>query len=135
MKEAVKYDAGKPSYDLIPAQALEELAKVYTLGAQKYARRNWEKGMNWCRIYGAIMRHAWAWMRGETHDTESGLHHMAHAAFGCLALVEYHFTNAGKDDRCEVEEIAQPQEIKEMFPKRLTMPRCGIESCRICPLG
>ena len=133
MSEAVKYDAGKPSYDLIPAQALEELAKVYTLGAQKYARRNWEKGMNWCRIFGAIMRHSWAWMRGETFDQESGLHHMAHAAFGCLALVEYHYTKAGKDDRIEAEEIPTAQEVEEMFPEPLTEPRCGIEGCRICP--
>lgn len=133
MSEAVKYDAGKPSYDLIPAQALEELAKVYTLGAQKYARRNWEKGMNWCRIFGAIMRHSWAWMRGETFDQESGLHHMAHAAFGCLALVEYHYTKAGKDDRIEAEEIPTEQEVKEMFPEPLTMPRCGVKICRICP--
>lgn len=101
---AVKYDDGKPAFDLIPAKALEEVAKVYGFGAQKYARRNWEKGLNWCRVYGAILRHAMAWMRGETLDPETGLHHMAHAAFGCLALVEYHYTNAGKDDRKEAED-------------------------------
>lgn len=103
--EAVKYDQGKPAFDLLPARALEEVAKVYGFGATKYARRNWEKGLHWCRVYGAILRHAMAWMRGETLDPETGLHHMAHAAFGCLALVEYHFTGAGKDDRKEAEDF------------------------------
>ncbi len=102
---AVKFDSDKPAYDLLPPFALDELAQVYSFGAKKYARRNWEKGMNWCRIFAAIMRHSWAWMRGEDVDSETGLHHMAHAAFGCLALVEYHYTKAGKDDRCEVEEV------------------------------
>lgn len=117
MDEAIKYDHGKPAFDLIPSKALEEVAKVYGYGANKYSRRNWEKGMNWCRIFGAIMRHAWAWMRGETLDPETGLHHMAHAAFGCLALIEYHHTGAGKDDRNEAEEVLQAHEVKQAFPE------------------
>uniref|UniRef100_UPI001E4FF338 dATP/dGTP diphosphohydrolase domain-containing protein n=1 Tax=Acetomicrobium sp. S15 = DSM 107314 TaxID=2529858 RepID=UPI001E4FF338 len=36
-------------YDLIPSDALRELAKVYTVGAEKYGERNWEKGMSWGR--------------------------------------------------------------------------------------
>ncbi len=97
--EGVKYDQDKLRYDLIPANALDELAKVYTFGAKKYADRNWEKGMAWSRIFGAIMRHSWAWFRGQTHDPETGLNHMVHAAWGCLALVEYSITNKGEDDR------------------------------------
>lgn len=98
-KEAVKFDQEKPRYDLIPAKALHELVLVYTMGSQKYAARNWEIGLDWSRVFGALMRHSWAWFRGETHDPESGLHHMAHAAWSCLALVEYHYTKKGKDDR------------------------------------
>lgn len=113
---AVKFDDSKSSFDLIPPHALEELAKVYTFGATKYARRNWEKGMNWCRIFAAIMRHSWAWMRGEDMDKETGLHHMAHAAFGCFALVEYHYAQAGKDDRFETEEVLTATEVNTMFP-------------------
>lgn len=112
---AIKYDHGKPAFDLIPPHALEEVAKVYAFGAEKYARRNWEKGLAWCRVFGAIMRHSWAWMRGETFDRETELHHMAHAAFGCLALVEYHYRGLGKDDRCEAEEVLTEQEVKEKF--------------------
>jgi hypothetical protein len=98
-KGGVKYDQEKARYDLIPASAMDEVAQVYTFGANKYRDRNWEVGMRWGRVFAAIMRHAWAWMRGETYDPETGLHHMAHAAFGCLALIEFDFTGAGQDDR------------------------------------
>lgn len=96
---AVKFDDDKLRYDLIPAEALKELVAVYTMGAKKYAPRNWEKGMSWGRVFAATMRHAWAFWSGETYDNESGLHHMAHAAFGCLALITYSQKGKGHDDR------------------------------------
>ncbi len=96
---AIKHDQDKPRFDLIPAEPLIELAKVFEMGSRKYSDRNWEKGMKWGRIFGALMRHAWAFWNGETHDKESGLHHMAHCAWGCLVLVEYVNKNNGEDDR------------------------------------
>ncbi len=96
---ALRYDAGKLRYDLIPADSLEQLAKVYTAGAAKYAERNWEKGMSWSRCFGSLMRHAWAFWRGEAIDVETGCHHMAMAAWNCLALCSYHLRKAGTDDR------------------------------------
>lgn len=95
----VKYDDGKPIWALLPGNALEEVAKVYTYGAQKYAPNNWRKGMAWSRTFSAIMRHAWSFWRGETYDKETKLHHMAHAAFGCLTLIEYTRKKTPKDDR------------------------------------
>lgn len=96
---AIKFDSDKLRYDLIPVNAFGVLTQVYTFGAKKYNDRNWEKGMSYGRIFAATMRHCWLWFAGEDLDSESGLHHMAHAAFGCLALVEYHYTNKGEDDR------------------------------------
>lgn len=96
---AIKFDGDKLRYDLLPARALNDLVLIYTFGAKKYNDRNWEKGMSYGRIFAATMRHCWLWFAGEDLDSESGLHHMAHAAFGCLALVEYHYTNKGEDDR------------------------------------
>ena len=64
-----KYDAGKPRYDLIPADALEEVAKVLTAGAVKYAPENWryvEDPQN--RYFSAAQRHMWATKRGEEMD-------------------------------------------------------------------
>jgi hypothetical protein len=99
---AAHYDAGKPRYDLIPADALEELAKVYGAGAAKYSDRGWGVGMSWSRYFGSLMRHCWAWWRGEELDPETGLHHLAHAAWNALALLAYAKRNVGTDDRPKV---------------------------------
>lgn len=95
----VKFDDDKPRYDLIPPEALEGLAKVLTFGAKKYAPRNWEKGMLWGRVFGAAMRHLWAWWRGENTDPETGLSHLDHAAC-CIAFLQaYEVRKTGTDDR------------------------------------
>lgn len=98
-EQSRKFDGGKPRYDLIPAYPLDELAKVYSMGAAKYEDRGWEKGIKWSRIFAAIMRHLWAFWRGEDKDPESGLPHVIHAAWGCFALAEYKRTHPGFDDR------------------------------------
>ena len=99
MDVARKYDNEKERFDLIPPGPLLELARVYTYGAGKYADRNWEKGLAWGRIFAAIMRHLWKFWRGEWVDDESGLPHLAHAAWGCFALLEYMNTHPELDDR------------------------------------
>lgn len=95
----VKFDGGKARFDLIPPKALEELAKVYAFGAEKYAPRNWEQGMDWGRVYAATQRHLHAWWSGEETDPETGLSHMAHAMFGLCTLFEFHRAQVGGDDR------------------------------------
>ena len=94
-----KYDGKKSRYDLIPPYPLEQLARIYTFGAQKYSDRNWEKGMKWGRIFAAMMRHAWAFWRGEDKDSETGIHHLASVAFCAFALMEYGRTHKELDDR------------------------------------
>jgi hypothetical protein len=81
---AIKYDENKLPLELLPLDALEEVAAVLHYGAKKYSARNWEKGFNYSRLYAAAMRHLWAWFRGEDKDPESGLFHLAH--FACTAL-------------------------------------------------
>lgn len=99
MIEGVKFDGGKPRYDLLPPEFLEATAVVLTFGAEKYAPRNWEKGMSWGRVFSALMRHMWAWWRGQKADTETGFSHLHHAA-ACLAfLIAYEARGAGEDDR------------------------------------
>lgn len=99
MEQGTKADDGKPRMDLIPAYPLEMLAKVYTMGAVKYAAHNWRKGIAYSRIFAAIMRHLWAWQNGEDNDPESGLPHPVHAAFGCFALIQYMKDRTQFDDR------------------------------------
>lgn len=94
-----KDDSGKVRYELISPIGLHELAKTYTVGAEKYGDHNWVKGLHYCRLFGAIMRHLWAWFRGESWDPDNGQHHLAAAAFGCLTLIHYEMTGIGHDDR------------------------------------
>jgi hypothetical protein len=94
-----KDDTGKLRYDLLPPVPLAEVAKVYTIGAQKYADRNWEKGLQWGRVYAALQRHANVWWAGERNDPADGQHHLASVVWCALALMEYERTHPDLDDR------------------------------------
>ena len=99
MPKGRKDDDGKLRFDLLPVKPLESVAAIYTYGAGKYDDNNWRGGLKWGRVFGASMRHMWAFWRGEDNDTESGLPHLAHAAFGLLTLLEYQHTHPELDDR------------------------------------
>jgi hypothetical protein len=89
LQEGDKFDDGKNRFDLVPYDALEEVVRVYTVGAAKYGDRNWEKGIKFGRVFAAIQRHLSAFWRGEEIDPEDSLSHLAHAAWGCLTLLHY----------------------------------------------
>ncbi len=74
-------------FDLIPVEPLEELARLYGWGALKYSEYNWQKGYDWKYSFAAMMRHAWAFWRGEDKDPESGLCHLAHVAWHCFTMM------------------------------------------------
>lgn len=97
--EAIKYDANKPRMDLLPPEAILGLASILTYGADKYADRNWEQGMDWGRIYAAVLRHLLAYWSGEDLDPESGLPHIDHALCGIAFLSTYQKRNIGQDTR------------------------------------
>jgi hypothetical protein len=98
--EGIKHDEGKNRLDLIPTEALEEIGKVYTFGAQKYNANNWRLGFKFSRIIGATLRHFYRFMRGEDHDQESGLLHLAHAGWGILTLISFFVAKRDElDDR------------------------------------
>jgi hypothetical protein len=100
--EGHKYDTDKLRYDLLPPRPLEELVYVYTAGARKYSDRNWENGISWCRIFAAMMRHAWAWFRGGQRH-EQNMHHLGSVAWCAFALMEYELTHVELDDRVKHE--------------------------------
>lgn len=81
-----KNDQGKPRMDLLPMDALLEVARVLAFGAKKYGDRNWEKGLDLDRLRAAQMRHDAANVMGESLDAESNLPHIAHKT--CNALME-----------------------------------------------
>ncbi len=109
-KGGVKYDHGKTRLELIPPELLFSVGEVLTYGAKKYKDRNWEVGMHWSRVFGALMRHLWAWWggRGPTPksflfgdlDEETKFSHLWHAGCCLTFLIAYEERNVGEDDRC-----------------------------------
>lgn len=103
----LRFDQGKARFDLIAPEALYALAEHYLKGTQilkedgtpKYAERNWERGMAWCKCFACIMRHSWKWLMGEDYDAETGSHHMIAAAWNCFAIFTYQKRGIGTDDR------------------------------------
>lgn len=97
--KGLRYNEGKLRYDLFEPFAMEQLAHVFTKGAQKYAPRNWEKGMNWSDVIASLKRHVAYLEACEDFDKESGLLHAAHAAWNALALTSYYKIAPQYDDR------------------------------------
>jgi hypothetical protein len=84
---------------LIPVFAQVEEAKVYGMGAEKYAAYNWRKGYPWSWSYDAMLRHLHTFWNGEDKDPESGLYHLAHARWHTGVLLEFLHYGLGTDDR------------------------------------
>jgi hypothetical protein len=89
----------KLPWDELPPDAMDELVQVYLVAGRKYKPRNWEMGMRWGLLFGAMMRHAWAWWRGQERDPDDGKHHLAAVAWCALALISYEKRKMGDDDR------------------------------------
>lgn len=84
-----KYDEGKNRLDLVPPEVIEAVGRILTHGAVKYAPHNWQKGINYEKVYGAMQRHLQAFWRGEQLDSESKLPHLWHAACNIAFLITY----------------------------------------------
>lgn len=99
VEAGTKEDAGKLRLDLMPFTSMMGMATVLTDGASRYGDRNWEKGISWGRVFGALLRHLFAWWFRIDLDEKSRLHHLDHALC-CLAFLR-HYTifNQDKDDR------------------------------------
>ena len=79
--------------------ALEQLGLVGGMGEEKYDRFNYLKGYKWSLGVDALYRHLLAFLAGEDRDEESGLPHMAHAAWHALCLTSFLVRDIGTDDR------------------------------------
>lgn len=97
----------------VDPEAVLAVAEVAGFGGQKYARYNFAKGYAWSLSFDAMMRHALLFWGGEDVDQESGLPHMAHAGWHCLALLCFAGRNLGTDDRFPgggvIDAIAEPE--------------------------
>lgn len=122
-----KLDDGKVRLELIPGELIFAVGEILTFGANKYAARNWEKGIHWGRVFGATMRHLWSWWQGKSPttrnflfgnlDAETGKSHLWHAATCLSFLIAYEERGmTAFDDRPEVHlplAYKTPQDYKQ----------------------
>lgn len=108
----VKFDSDKPRMELIDSYAAEELAKVLTFGAEKYAADNWRKGISYRRLIAAALRHTFALLRGEDNDAETGLSHAAHLMCCAMFLVWTVKHRPDMDDRWKDSRLNDDDRLK-----------------------
>lgn len=117
--KGLRDDKNKLGIHMLPVFALEEVAKVFDYGKNKYSRDgydatdNWRKGLSWRSTVGSLLRHSFSFLRGQDRDEESGLYHMAHVGANALFLLQFLITNGGTDDRYK--EIPDAKQNKETF--------------------
>ena len=63
---------GKGRYDLLPPEAIHEVAIHFEEGAKKYGERNWELGQPISRIMDSALRHAFSYMQGKKDENHLG---------------------------------------------------------------
>ena len=81
----------KLRYDLIPPTAFQECAKGWTQGQAKYDDDHW-KSLEPHVFVAKIMRHLQQYRLGESHDSETGVHHLACCANNAMMLCEKELT-------------------------------------------
>jgi hypothetical protein len=84
-------------YDLVPFQEITEaFARAAEHGAEKYAVWNWSKGLPRVQVLCSLLRHTFAYLRGEERDKASGLLHTDQILWNAAVLV--HNVEHGLED-------------------------------------
>lgn len=79
---------GKIRLELVPMAEIEDIAKLYTIGAEKYADNSWKEIENGFERYrAALLRHMIAYMKGERFDDETGINHITAVAWNAIAML------------------------------------------------
>lgn len=74
-------------YDLIPYQEFSDsFSRVAEFGAGKYEAWNWSKGLSRVQLIGSLLRHSFAYLRGEERDKDSKLLHTDHILWNATVL-------------------------------------------------
>jgi Domain of unknown function (DUF5664) len=96
---AMKNDAGKPRFSLLPINPLFDAIDVLEAGSKRYGDHNWEKGFPWLDLFNATQRHLMAWRSGEDLASDSLQNHLAHAMVNIMFLLEFTRTHPELDNR------------------------------------
>ena len=69
LKELVIDGQRKLRWELLPLDAVEQVVKVLTAGAEKYSANSWQN-VDSEHYLGALLRHLSAWRQGEQYDSD-----------------------------------------------------------------
>lgn len=135
--KAAKFDGEKVDWTHMPWSTMEQIMRVYMMGAKKYSRGNYLHGLHYSRFFSAAIRHMTAWWELEETDSESGLNHLAHAAWNIITLLEYETRGTYRefDDRAAHEPLIQALDkdlddlSKGKEPSTGTLKVCGDGGC------
>jgi hypothetical protein len=106
-----RYNKGKLRYELISNEALKEIAKVYTNGAEKYTdydeqgniiydgSNNWRKGLLWMDCIASAKRHIEKFVAGTDIDSETNTYHLANACWNLMAILDFYKSFPQGDNR------------------------------------
>ena len=72
----------KPRPDLFSPFAEERIGQWLRLGAEKYAERNWEKGIPNSRCFASLRRHVMRYQQGDRSED-----HLAAVIFNAMAII------------------------------------------------
>ena len=74
-------------YDLVPYQEITDaFSRVAEHGAVKYEPWNWSKGLSRVQLIGSLLRHTFAYLRGQERDKDSNLLHTDHILWNATVL-------------------------------------------------
>lgn len=80
----------KVRMELLPWNELEEIAKVYTAGANKYGPNKWQNLPDGYQRYkGAMLRHLTEVEKGNDVDPDTGCLHAAQIAWNAIAMLHF----------------------------------------------
>lgn len=92
--------ATKLPLHLVPSTATAVASLAHLDGALKYGAWNWRIAGVRASIYmSAAQRHLARWFHGETHDPDSGIHHLGHALACINILLDAEASGKLNDDR------------------------------------
>lgn len=98
-------DEGKLPLAWLPWAAIEAIAEVQLFGHQKYKNfNNYRLGMEVSRNASCALRHIMEYLKGNTIDPESGLHHLGHALCRLAFILQNEAEGTAIDDRYRKEQ-------------------------------
>lgn len=138
--QAKRDNAGKPDLHYLDPwyDALCEVAQVCMEGEKKYDRGNYLRGQPHSELLAAARRHTMKFgsFRYPDYDDESSCHHIAHAIWNLLQLLQNDLMGDCEDDRLAPPEPAEDDDYDDcMWSTPLAkMVRADIEHAKLSAL-